>query len=266
MNTKKKKAIVVPAQPVDPIEKAIQDFYQWYGSRPPLPEPTRFFEVGQEIVYGGHRNCHVVDIIDNGMGYVLHYDYIDDRQQRPHKVGYTSTTWLNVFPMSPFHREFSQEDDLRIVFLNADISSLLSYVYTFGVDFDPPYQRELVWTHEKKIALLDSIFSNVDIGKFTLNSLGFSEERIFKLYQIIDGKQRLTTLCEFYEGRLAYRGKFYHEMTFADRMHFDNFPVVRAELRNATEQQVLKLFVRLNTTGTPMDQKHLERVKAMIEC
>ena len=50
--------------------------------------------------------------------------------------------------------------------------------------------------------LLDSIFKNIDIGKFVLIHLSDSEwvERGFG-YEILDGKQRLSALIEFYENK-----------------------------------------------------------------
>lgn len=259
---KKTRTVVDPPRPKT-VDDVIEDFWQWQERKPPIPEPTRFFNVGDEVRYGATRNTYVVRVLDGGKGYLLHYDYMQENSQHPHKVGYSCTTWMDVFPIGG-ETKFAQKDDIRIDFFNSKIESMLHKVYGFGVDFDPPYQRGLVWNDEQKTSLLDSIFNNIEIGKFTFNELDFDKADITKLYQIIDGKQRLTTICEFYEGRFAYRGKLYHELSWYDRYHFENFNVVQAEMRNATEQQILKLFVKLNTSGTPMDAKHLEKVKSMI--
>lgn len=251
-------------KPPPTLEEIVFAWRKDCESRPPLPPPTRLFCVGEEVVYGGFRNIHVVDVIDGGMGYLLHYYYIDDQSQVKHKFGYTCSDWLNVFAVNGGNTAFARKEDIRITFSNNDISSLLHKVYRFGVDFDPPYQRGLVWSVDQKVSLLDSIFSNIEIGKFTFNQCEWGTKPPAKLFEIIDGKQRLTALCEFYEGRLEYRGKFYHQLSRSDRNHFENFPIIQGEMRQATEQQILKLFVKLNTTGVPMDAKHLEMVKKMI--
>lgn len=261
----KQKTPTTPAPPPT-IDDIIQRYRDWQIGRPPLPTPTRVFKIGQEVRFGGHKNIHVVDSIDGGLSYLLHYDYIDNNSQVKHKHGHTCARWIDVFAINENESAcFAEKDDLRITFTNSDIDSLLSKVYSFGVDFDPPYQRGLVWGDGQKTALIDSVFANIDIGKFTFNRLEYGKADPHKLYQIIDGKQRLTTLCKFYEGRFAYRGKLYHELSWYDRHHFERFPIVQAEMREATEQQILKLFVKLNTSGIPMSALHLEKVKAMID-
>jgi hypothetical protein len=136
--------------------------------------------------------------------------------------------------------------------------------YHSGVDFSPDYQRDLVWTMEQKISLMESIFNNVDIGKFTFIVHDYSSKS--PLYsEILDGKQRLSTICEFYEDRFTWRGKKFSELCFEDAHHFTGFPVIRGEVGEITEQQIYKLFIKMNTSGTPISKEHLERIKSLIK-
>lgn len=244
------------------IEQMIESWRKDWQGRPQMPAPTRFFKIGEEVRWGGHKNTHVVSEIDGGMGYLVHYDYESPNSQVKHNVGDACVDWFSMFPIDNDETGFAQKDDLRIIFTNSNIECLIHKVLRFGVDFEPPYQRGLVWSMDQKTALLDSVFQNIDIGKFTFSELPL--KAVGNLYEIIDGKQRLTTICEFFEGRLAYRGKLYHELSWRDRNHFENYPIVQAEMRDATEQQILKLFVKLNTTGVPMDADHLAKVKSLI--
>lgn len=237
-------------------------------NRGSLRPPTRLFKVGDSVRCGGLRNVTVKEVLLNGYAYTLHYDYIDNDSQVKHKVGDWTGNWLNVFPESSFFKSDSpirEKDDIQIRFANNDIDSLLHRVYSTsaGVDFNPDYQRDLVWTDEQKTSLLDSIFSNVDIGKFTFIKRDYQPNRVF-WYEILDGKQRLSTLCDFYEDRFAWRGKKFSELCAADAYHFKNFPIVSGEVGEITEQQILKLFVKMNTSGTPIDQEHLNRIKSKI--
>jgi len=156
-----------------------------------------------------------------------------------------------------------EPDDIRIRFLNNDIGSLLHKVYHSGVDFNPEYQRGLVWSHDQKVALIDSIFQRIDIGKFTFIQRDFSDKTHY--FEIIDGKQRLSAICEYYEDRFEWRGKRYSELCPTDANHFDTFPIIQGEVSQVTPAQILKLFVKLNTSGTPMDADHLEKVRLMAE-
>lgn len=233
-----------------------------------LPAPTRLFKVGDSVKCGGMSNLTVTEVLLNGYGYTLHYDYIDNNSQVKHKVGDWTGDWLSVFPATSFAKSdnpLREKDDIEIVFANNDIESLLHRVYSSaaGVDFKPDYQRDLVWSKEQKAALLDSIFSNVDIGKFTFIKRDYQPDRVF-YYEILDGKQRLSTLCEFYEDRFIWKGKKYSELCFEDAYHFKRFPVVSAEVGEITEQQIYKLFVKLNTSGQPVSKEHLDKIKSLI--
>lgn len=230
-----------------------------------LPAPTRFFKVGDSVKCGGMRNLTVVEVLLDGYAYTLHYDYINDNSQIKHKVGNWTGHWLSVFPMTSFCKgePLREKDDIEIRFRNADMDSLLHMVYYSGVDFKPDYQRDLVWSNEQKTSLLDSIFSNVDIGKFTFIKKDYQPNRYF-YFEILDGKQRLTTLCEFYEDRFIWRGKKYSELCFEDAHHFKGYPIVSGEVGEITEQQIYKLFVKMNTSGTPVSQEHLDKIKSLI--
>jgi len=246
-------------------DQMIENWRKDRERRANLPKPTRFFYEGESVRYGGMKNVTVVSEIDGGMAYLVHYDYIDEQSQVRHKVGDQVTAWLNLYPITDGETSFGQKDDLQIRFYNNDIDCLLHRVYGFGVNFEPTYQRGLEWEEWQKTALLDSIFANVDIGKFTFNDCIDKMDDGRAMYEIVDGKQRLSTLCEFYEGRLQYRGSFFHQLSWLDRHHFTSFPIVVGDMKNATEAQILKLFIKMNTSGKPMDAAHLEKVRQQLE-
>jgi uncharacterized protein with ParB-like and HNH nuclease domain len=111
--------------------------------------------------------------------------------------------------------------------------------------------------------LIHSIFFNCPIGAFVLNRRSFNDPNF--CYDVIDGKQRLTTIVGFYEGRFKYDGKLYREMCFDDRHHFDDYPISVINTQELTELQKMKIFLRYNTTGKPISQEHLEKVQEMID-
>ena len=196
--------------------------------------PTRLFKVGDPVKIGALENVNITEVLFDGLAYAVHYDYIDN------------------------------DSHVQIRFYNNDIDSLMSKVYHSGVDFNPNYQRDLVWSMEQKLSLMDSIFNNIEIGKFTFIKHDYSPERVF-YYEILDGKQRLSTICEFYEDRFAYRGKKFSELCGRDANHFTGFPIVQGEVGEITEQQIYKLFVKMNTSGTPVSKDHLDKIKSLIK-
>jgi predicted transcriptional regulator len=72
---------------------------------------------------------------------------------------------------------------------------------------DPSYQRQgSIWTTGRKQAFIDSLLNGFDVPKIYLHEGGL--ERESKRYAIVDGKQRLETLAEFYTGRLKLSSDF----------------------------------------------------------
>ncbi|TVQ57956.1 MAG: DUF262 domain-containing protein, partial [Spirulina sp. DLM2.Bin59] len=69
----------------------------------------------------------------------------------------------------------------------------------------PAYQRSFVWPIDKQNRFIESIFMDVPIPPlFFLEK--FDEEKELIVYEIIDGVQRLSTLCHFINGQLKPSG------------------------------------------------------------
>lgn len=231
-----------------------------------IPQPTRFFKVGDDVKIGCLKNIKITEVLLDGMGYAVHYDYEGQSYGKPIRiVGDGVWDWLSILPMTAYGKgePMRIKDDVQIRYYNNDIDSLIHKVYHGGVDFNPDYQRDLVWSMEQKLSLMDSIFNNIEIGKFTFIRHDFASKRNF-YYEILDGKQRLSTICEFYEDRFAWRGKKFSELCAEDARHFTGFPVIQGEVGEITEQQIYKLFVKMNTSGQPVSKEHLDKIKSLI--
>lgn len=83
------------------------------------------------------------------------------------------------------------------------------------------------------------------------------------LYEILDGKQRVTAICEFYENRFPYKGKYFNDLCAKDQNHFENYHISLAEVEYADKATILKYFLMLNTGGKVMDETHLDKVRNM---
>jgi hypothetical protein len=82
---------------------------------------------------------------------------------------------------------------------------------------DQDYQRDLVWTHEDKLALIASVQSGIPIGALYLNAReGASSAQL----HVVDGKQRLTTLLAFFNDELAAPADWFYDP-------HDHMPVLR---------------------------------------
>ena len=233
---------------------------------PYINEPTYHFNIGDEVIYGSLKKCIVDDILYDGKVYGLRCIATDNNYGKPFDYEtYRVVSWVKVRPIEHSDTNFAENQDVRISFNNSTIESLIHHHYHFGIDFSPEYQRGYVWDQKDKELLIDSIFKNVDIGKFVLIRLRDEEwlERGLS-YEILDGKQRLSTIIEFYENRFPYKGKYYNDLGGMDKAVFKNHTISFGEIDNTDKKTVLQYFLMLNRTGKSMDEEHLNEVEMML--
>jgi cyanate lyase len=250
--------------------KDLRNLVKW--GRVPA-NPTYFFKVGEEVVYGAHQKTVVKEVIDNGVIYLVE-TYNDSRNDpnkahharvEMHKVSYEP--WVNLRKKlnTKDTPVLHQNEEVFLNYMQTGMTHFWSLLYFFGVDMNPAYQRELVWELEDKVKLIDSIFSNVDIGKFVFRQLPERTSIEAPYYEVVDGKQRLSAIKDFYEDRFKYKGLTFSELNFRDQAHFETYPISVANVQRATDQQIYKLFVRLNTGGKAVSEEQINKVKELIK-
>ena len=82
-----------------------------------------------------------------------------------------------------------------------------------NIDLEPPYQRRAhLWSLSDKQFLIDSILNGYDIPKLYIADFGFGavqlRTRPQRQYAVIDGKQRLGAIFEFFQGKLPLAPNF----------------------------------------------------------
>ncbi len=140
-------------------------------------------------------------------------------------------------------------------------------------NFSPPYQRRSLWTEEKKSFLIDSIIKNFPIPPIFLHQK-IDDATGKTSYDVIDGKQRLTALIEFIEGKIPVTdesgeelvnnpiaGRFFDEFDAGDlAIHKSRFwrYVIPIEYVDTGEQAIIdSIFDRLNRNGEPLKGQEL---------
>lgn len=136
-----------------------------------------------------------------------------------------------------------------------------------SIDFSPPYQRKgRLWSTQDKAFLIDTIINGFDVPKlyladFQYGNSSLNEKRL--AYAIIDGKQRLEAIFDFFDGNLVLDRDFVfrHEpelrlggLSLKDlrRSHrhiaeeFENASFDIMSVFAEDEKDVNELFVRLN--------------------
>lgn len=227
-----------------------------------IPEPTYQHKIGDRLVYGYLKDVYITDILENGKLYEIDYTQIDNNYGNPiiHKHQKRIITWLDARK----HREpdiitLEKNKNLNLYYSNRDINDLFMKAYKWGVDFEPEYQREYVWDIEDKVLLIDSIFNNIDIGKFVFINIDNKSNKFS--YEVLDGKQRMDAILGFYEDRFPYQGKYFSDLSRKDKRHFKNYSISIAEIKDITKEQILRYFLMVNTTGKVMRKEHLDKVR-----
>lgn len=234
--------------------------------------PTRTFEVGEIVKFGAMSSSKILEVCDGGFYYKVETTHIKPVSYPPNAPPIVSISeryipWYDLAKNVQSDTKFAVEGLSRLNFGNTDLECLMHYAYFFGVDFDVDYQRGYVWNQEDKEALIESIFNGCDIGKFVFVRRPYGVAADVPLYEILDGKQRFTTMLDFVEDRITYKGVKFSEMSFKDRHAIESAQCsyAKVEADQYSKKQILELFYRLNRHGKVMDKAHLEKVKKMLE-
>jgi hypothetical protein len=227
-------------------------------------EPSYFFSIGDKVHLGNLENVTITEVLDDGMIYLITYSSTDNNYGHPITThGHQRyVLWHTIRPLATSKESFIKNDDLHLNYDQRQLSDILSKKYHFGLNLDPEYQRGYVWEQEDKEKLIDSIFNNVDIGKFVFIHKGYAADY---MYEVLDGKQRVSAIIDFYENRFPYKGKYFNDLSYLDRTHFENYRISMATVKRCDEQFVYRLFIALNTTGKPIDEEHINKIKLKIK-
>ena len=236
-----------------------------------IPEPPNYvkYDVGQRVQIGNIYRSIVTEVLDGGKIYKLHqfskdnhYGKIVDSENDRYVPWYNISPYYSIEALQSMET-YAQKDTLSLSFSQMELRSIFMRIYHFGLDMNPEYQRGNVWSMDDKLKLLSSIFQNVDIGKFAFVHLPFKHHS--PSYEVLDGKQRIIALTEFYECRYKFNGKYFKDLNYRDQGQIERHPISVADLRD--EQVKLSdkylYFLRLNTGGKVQDPKHMKYVEEL---
>ena len=147
------------------------------------------------------------------------------------------------------------DDGMRYLVSSHDVAQ------KYGSAFDLGRKPHIAWW--KDMIPKSLVFNRTDIGKFLFVEYDWPENRI----EIVDGKQRLLAIREFMEGRFAYEGKNWYQLSHHDRRAFDEAFVHTCTLNGSqvSKADILWLFLSVNEAGVPQTEEHIARAKKMYE-
>lgn len=136
------------------------------------------------------------------------------------------------------------------------------------------YQRDFVWNLNDKQMLIDSIYNNIGCGTVIIRKRGFKELEILEkrgetdlfFYDVIDGKQRLKTLEEFFNNIFPdIYGNYFNDLSNEAQNHIKNSQLINYSetYENVKDENVLKQFINLNCFGIAQDKNHINYIKSI---
>ncbi|HHQ4597030.1 DUF262 domain-containing protein [Aeromonas veronii] len=143
-------------------------------------------------------------------------------------------------------------------------------------NFDPIYQRKSVWSDEKQSFFIDSLLKNFPMPPIFLHQQ-IDDETGKTKYDIIDGKQRLTSIIRFLKNEIPASDEFENSPFFDENIagvyfsELDNKSlneykrrlwryVIPIEYIDTSNQDVIdNIFDRLNRNGEPLNGQELRK-------
>lgn len=130
---------------------------------------------------------------------------------------------------------------------------------------NPDFQRGSVWVPAARVYLIDTILRGLPVPKIYLRTTIDTDTQA-SVRDVVDGQQRLKAILDFAADgyRLTSRAKEFDGLTYStlsaeQKTQFLEYPLAVEQLLNATENDVLEVFARLNSynvTLNPAEKRH----------
>lgn len=147
----------------------------------------------------------------------------------------------------------------------------------FTLDLNPPYQRQSVWSEEKKRNLWKSLLMGLPIGSIFLNFRGYEGPT-----RVVDGKQRLEAIADFYQNKLSLPGSWinpeFYDGELPEKVYFKDLnsvgqrvfrsglrPVSVYETELKTEAEEAELYLLVNFGGVAQTKEDRERAQSVTQ-
>lgn len=155
--------------------------------------------------------------------------------------------------------------DLFNGYVNNEEEGVYTYIRIDGelikTDIRPPYQREFVYSDDKRNKVIETLSRNLPLGVIYLakNSDGTME--------VIDGQQRIMSICEYLNGKFSVNGiaDFLNEKTFNCELYKNtaiykqimSYNNLLAYIVEGDDDEKLDWFRTINISGEKLTDQEL---------
>lgn len=231
----------------------------------------RGFKIGDEVFIDNSQHKRVIaEFVKNKEGvFVIFTDH--DIIHPPKMIEMISKEKRKDSDGKPYFRtlkEYSIFDDLHITEITSDVSNMLNEFAIGTYDFNPVYQRDLVWSTEKKQAFVKKLLiGDVDLCP-TFITAPYKKSK--REYEVLDGKQRMMAVIQFVQNQFPVEGLYYKDLTMGDvsRVMNATFKYKLVKYYNKKKgfsemslKQKVELFLQVNEYGQKVSDEHLAKIK-----
>lgn len=135
-----------------------------------------------------------------------------------------------------------------------------------------PYQRGHVWTDTQKAEFILSWLRGEVI--LTPYLVGYYKDGLELVYDVLDGKQRISALYSFIKNEFSINGLYYKDLLSYDKYYLEHSRVFAIVLSTKNKlkglgsddlSELAKTFINLNTKGTRLTEEELDYAKRLIK-
>lgn len=148
------------------------------------------------------------------------------------------------------------------------IAEILKWNDDKELELNPKFQRGPVWSTTARSYLIDSLLLGYPIPKLLFRTVIDRNDRR-TLRDVVDGQQRLRTIIDFASGRFAlgskaspeFRTKRYSNLEPEVQDSFLAYKLTCEQLLGASDEDVLEIFVRMNSYTVPVNAAELRNAR-----
>ena len=221
------------------------------------------------IKYHGPNHKIVSRIEENK----LIVEYHDNRHYDDVSGAEITVTGTLVPKVAQLRKRKSYNESFERVDLNTDFSYLLDMYKSGELLMDPVYQRDFVWTKEQKQLYIKNLFEDKAFVRptFIEYSETLEDGTRKRVTEVLDGKQRIKALIDFYNNEFDVDGLYYKDLHCVDQSFFERLDVVYTRIMNREGRKDIKLetkiqlFLEINMLGTRMSDEDLKKAQSLLK-
>lgn len=153
------------------------------------------------------------------------------------------------------------------VIMNTDwtVETIFNQIRKGNIDLQPEFQRRSAWDDTRKSRLIESIIVGMPVPNIVIAENKNSKGRFI----VIDGKQRLLSIKDFFENNLSLKGldiredlngHTISELPTEDKESLENSTIRSSLIKNWRDDKFLyAIFYRLNSGSLPLSPQELRK-------